>query len=240
MRPPSAPDLLNAWEHGLGQPPPARALALLAAAWPGASPEAVARLPVGSRDACLLALRELAFGSRLLAATSCPACGEELEVAFHVADIRVVPTPDRLDPGGPLTIHAGGRKVRFRLPDSLDLLAATVPGDPAGTRRALLERCLAGPQAGELPPEVVEAIEARMAEADPQADVRLAVTCQVCSHGWEAAFDIATYLWAEVDAWATRTLYEVHLLAAAYGWRETDILALSLARRRFYLEAVAG
>jgi hypothetical protein len=28
------------------------------------------------------------------------------------------------------------------------------------------------------------------------------------------------------------------MLASAYGWRESDILALSSPRRRFYLEAV--
>jgi hypothetical protein len=31
-------------------------------------------------------------------------------------------------------------------------------------------------------------------------------------------------------------LREVHILASAYGWREDDILAMSPARRRIYLE----
>ena len=77
-----------------------------------------------------------------------------------------------------------------------------------------------------------------MGEADPQADIRLALTCSECSLEWEATFDIVTFLWTEVDGWARRTLFEVHLLASAYGWRESDILALSAPRRRFYLEAV--
>jgi hypothetical protein len=33
-------------------------------------------------------------------------------------------------------------------------------------------------------------------------------------------------------------LNEVHMLAWAYGWREADILAMSSARRQFYLERV--
>ena len=37
-----------------------------------------------------------------------------------------------------------------------------------------------------------------------------------------------------------RAQYEVHLLASAYCWPETEILALSSTRRRFYLEAVSA
>ena len=37
---------------------------------------------------------------------------------------------------------------------------------------------------------------------------------------------------------AKRLLMDVHLLARAYGWSEAEVLALSPARRRFYLEMV--
>ena len=36
------------------------------------------------------------------------------------------------------------------------------------------------------------------------------------------------------------TLAEVHALAAAYGWTEAEVLALSAARRRAYLELVGA
>jgi len=35
-----------------------------------------------------------------------------------------------------------------------------------------------------------------------------------------------------------RLLVEVHALASAYGWSEQEILSLSDARRRLYLEMV--
>jgi hypothetical protein len=79
-----------------------------------------------------------------------------------------------------------------------------------------------------------------MADADPQADVRLALDCPACGHNFLAAFDVAAYLWSEVNAWAYRLLGEVHSLASAYGWREEDILAMSPWRRRVYLEMVGG
>ena len=75
-----------------------------------------------------------------------------------------------------------------------------------------------------------------MAEADPQADVQLALVCPACGHTWQATFEIVSFLWAELSAWAERTLADVHALASTYGWREADILAMSARRRQRYLE----
>lgn len=79
-----------------------------------------------------------------------------------------------------------------------------------------------------------------MAEAEPQADVQLALACPACGHRWLATFDVVSYFWSEVNAWAYRVLGEVHTLAFAYCWREEDILAMSPWRRRVYLEMVGG
>ena len=66
------------------------------------------------------------------------------------------------------------------------------------------------------------------------------MTCPACGRFWQAAFDIASYLWSELDALAQRLLGEVHTLARAYGWREADVLSMSPWRRQFYLEMVRG
>jgi hypothetical protein len=89
-----------------------------------------------------------------------------------------------------------------------------------------------------LPADVTEAISARMAEADPQADVRLNLVCPQCNHRWQAPLDIAAFLWSEIQAWAVRLLREAHLLASTYGWREADILAMTPWRRQVYLELI--
>jgi len=94
--------------------------------------------------------------------------------------------------------------------------------------------------ASELPPSVVTETASRMAHADPQADVQLDLRCPACGTAWQAAFDMPAYFWSEIDAWAQCTLGEVHVLARTYGWRESDILALSPGRRRLYLELVSG
>jgi len=80
----------------------------------------------------------------------------------------------------------------------------------------------------------------RLRELDPQADVRLDLTCTACGHHWESIFDIATYFWREIDDWAQRMLRDVHILAMAYSWSEADILSMSAWRRQAYLQMVTG
>ena len=92
--------------------------------------------------------------------------------------------------------------------------------------------------AAELPAQVWTAIAQRLAEADPQADVQLAMACPKCQHAWKTPLDIVSYFWSEIDAWAARLLHEIHTLASAYGWREAEVLALSPWRRRAYLELI--
>jgi len=238
MRPLTAEELLDAWERGLAEPPVQRALTLLVAACPETLPEALARESVGRRDGRLLTLREWTFGPRLVSLAACPGCGERLETAFEVADIRV---PEAGDGAETLSLSAAGCELTFRLPNSLDLATLRAGEDLEAARRRLLGRCLLGEQAAaveELPAEALQAVADRMAEADPQGDVQLALQCPACGHAWRAAFDIVSYLWTEVDAWARVLLHEIHVLASAYGWREPDILALSPWRRRSYLELI--
>jgi hypothetical protein len=79
-----------------------------------------------------------------------------------------------------------------------------------------------------------------MEESDPQADIRLDLSCLTCTHRWQEAFDIGTFFWIEIDAWARRTLEDVHAIARSYGWPQRDILDLSETRRQFYLDLING
>ena len=244
MRTLSAPELLDVWERGNAQSSVNRALSLLSAACPEASADSLTKLNIGERDARLLTLREWTFGSQLIGIATCPDCRERLEMTFDVADIQATP---EFEPTGELTIDVAGYDVRFRLPNSLDIDAIADHKDVDVAREELLESCiLAVHQNGKeispdhLPASLVEAIVDRMAEADHQADVQLALSCPLCGHQWQAPFDIVSFFWSEINAWAHRILREVHALALAYGWREADILAISPWRRQFYLAMVGG
>ena len=91
----AAAELLSIWEDGQQRSPLLRALTLLAAACPDTSAEALARLPVGQRDALLFELRARTFGSKLTAVAPCPACGQTLDLEFDAAQLRSAPAGDR-------------------------------------------------------------------------------------------------------------------------------------------------
>jgi hypothetical protein len=234
----STAELLGVWEQGWDRPPAERALLLLAAACPEVSLPALQQLTVGQRDALLLTLREWLFGSRLESVVNCSQCGERLELTFSVEDVRAAPAvgdASALDQPAPLSLEQDGYQVRFRLPALADLAASASP-------EQLLARCLISARRndkawdpGELPPEIIQEIALKMAAADPQADMQVALNCPACGRRWLAGFDAAAFFWDEINAWAQRTLIEVHQLARAYGWAEGDILEMSPFRRQIYL-----
>ena len=225
--------LLAIWEAAVDRPPLTRALVLAAAG--GADPGAVADLSVGRRDGYLLALRENCFGELYPSVVMCPRCGEELEVELSAAEVHAAsPGKDRG------SVNAGGRGVEFRLITSRDLDEITGRPD---ARRDLIQRCLTsvggGDPVGALDDSALDAVSAAMAGLDPQAAVCVDLTCAACGHGWAAPFDVAGYLWAELNAHAARILGDVHALATVYGWSEAEVLAVGPARRRYYLEMAA-
>jgi hypothetical protein len=123
-----------------------------------------------------------------------------------------------------------------------------VAAAPAAQRAdRLLERCVLAASPNDmayapaaLPPAARDAVAAAMAAADPQADPCLGLTCPECGHGWTAPFDIASFLWDDIEECVARLLRQVHILAGAYGWTEAAILGLTARRRRWYVEAVTG
>jgi hypothetical protein len=250
MRRLTASELLDVWERGAPQPPAQQVLTLLAAANPGTLPEPLWELSIGQRDARLLLLREWTFGAQLMGLATCPKCGVCLEMSFTTRDIRLHDRSlkeENEETLGVFSLIVAEYEVSFRLPNSLDLAATADQEDLAAARARLLQRCLLAVRhngveitSSQLPAPIVEAISERMAQADPQADVQLALTCPTCGYQWGATFDIASFFWSEIDAWAPRILSEVHTLARAYGWREADILAMSPRRRQLYLEMVCG
>lgn len=245
MRAPTTAELVQVWENGLRQTPIDRALGLLAAVYPEQPAETLAKLSIGERDARLLRIRELFFGSNIACTTRCPRCDERLEWESDVAELYI---HNPKSPTGELNVEAEAYHLTFRLPNSLDLASLNAAkNNRRDGRQQLLERCLleASTSEGEsvgidqLPDTALQAMVQAMDQADSQANLLVSLTCPACSHSWEALFDIVSFLWAEVNSWAERILQAVHLLARAYGWREADILAMSPTRRAIYLQMVS-
>ncbi|CAL9350299.1 hypothetical protein SUDANB106_00455 [Streptomyces sp. enrichment culture] len=257
-------ELLAVWEAGLGLTGPGRALLLHRTARPEAGDGELLSAPVGEREADLFALRRALFGERMQVRVECEPCGEAMEFDLGTGDLAA--RRPRRD--GPLRVAEEDWEVEFRLPTVADLAAVaeaveagrgTAAGqdaaagqdpDGASARALLVARCtVSAVRAGRpvpadrLPALLPETVLRRVAEAaeraDPAADVTLRVSCPECGGTTRAELDIASYLWAELDAWARDLLLDVHLLAGAYGWTEPEILALSPLRRRYYLELCA-
>jgi hypothetical protein len=75
-----------------------------------------------------------------------------------------------------------------------------------------------------------------MARQDPQAEIRINLSCPQCDQQWSDYFDIGSFFWTEITVMAKRLLADVDALARRYGWREADILAMTPWRRHTYLQ----
>ena len=230
----NASGLLDMWEQGCNLAPPQRTLAMLVFADPKARREELMTLSLGRCNARLLRLREELFGSQLDFVAPCPACASVVEATLDstrlARDAPVLHTQ---------TVRLDAHSVVLRAPQLGDLF--DLPRDPVTARHALVSRCVADGSDAErngasFAPAAIDAISAALAASDAAGSIELALECPDCSQRWLAAFDIATFLWHEIDVWARRTLREVHALARAYAWREPDVLALSPTRRQIYLE----
>jgi hypothetical protein len=239
MHMPSANELLQVWEWGHALSATERGLLLLMAAFPEIEEDVLAHWSIGQRDASLLELREKAFGSRIQSVVTCPSCTERLEFELTVGEIRV----PLYHEASHFEVRCGEYGVRARLPNSDDLRHLKRGTSMEALVSQLIERCTVQAlcqdqniDSSELPTEVRDQMTAAMAERDGQANIHFYLACTACRYEWLTTFDIVSFFWREIHGWAVRVLNEVHALASAYGWSETDILAMAPIRRQLYLE----
>jgi hypothetical protein len=229
----SSPGILDLWERGMSLHPLDRALLALSVADPS-SAAGVADWPLGRRNRALLDLQASWFGPRMEGWTSCPACSEKVEFELDARELAMAASP-----ATPEDVVLVGTYA-FRLPTSRDL-AHVVALDDSEPAISLLDRCrTTSLDHPEWTDDLLDAVEDRLASADPLAETRLALSCPACQREWEDTVDIGRFLWAEVESRARRVLWELHTLASAYGWSESESLALSDTRRAMYLEMVHG
>ena len=176
-------------------------------------------------------VREQCFGPRLDGLAQCPRCGTELDVRLDVGEFHAEEAEEAGE-GDPV-VEVAGQTVRLRPLTNRDLRCA------GADRDRLLARCVVDESAVPVP-ELLDAVAERLDALDRQAASTVDLDCPSCRTGWAASIDVTEFVWSEVDRFARRLLYDVHTLATAYGWREPDVLAVSPARRRFYLEACAS
>jgi len=242
----AAADVLNIWERGLNESLLHRSMIMLAAALPEFSPDEIAQFSIGKRDDYLMLLRERLFGASLVNTAVCPNCAELMEWESKVSDMRL--------PSGPTTavhhthtVKLDSYQLEFRLPNSADIASLGLTQARGSAVSGLLKRCVTAVtvdgddiDVDQLPDHVVVALSERIEVLDPQAEIRIQLDCPHCQHNWHVLFDVASFLWTEIDNWAARLLRTVHALARAYCWSEEDILKLSPVRRQLYLGLIGS
>lgn len=233
MSAPASSQLLALWELGERRHPLDRALLLYSFAAPETPAESLADMPLGTCNATLMRWRQEVFGTRLSVWADCPACGERMELELDSTQLPPM-TP------APAIVEVAGQ--RFRCPSSRDLAQIAGYTDVDQAANLLLQAC-AESSLG-LPSDQLdlrhlrEAVENAIETADPWADLSVLFQCPACEQRDEACFDVARFVWEDIDARARHLLNDVHLLAQAYGWSEPQILALSDTRRAAYLARV--
>jgi len=220
--------------------------------------ESVNHLSLGDRETLLLQARRLTFGSQMDCVLPCPECGERMDFQLHADGLLA-----QHEAGAPLLffeeiMQAGGEsfRVRFRVPCGADFEDALREPKrrPVDAVQAVLARSVAWVRSDgesedasaraaipldEWPSELAARISGRMAELDPQAETALQLTCPACRHSLTASFDIGDYFFRELRAREQRRYQEVHQLALAYHWSETEILGMSPRKRQLYLNLLA-
>lgn len=239
MRYLSDADVLRAWELGLSAPPARRAKSLLSIVSSDTNEDALGALTLGERDARLLGVHRETFGDAMECVAPCPLCGERLEFTLDAATlIGAGYTADT----HPVKLSASGYDATVQPLTLRDLEHLSATGARSALGACVLDAQHNGKEisAAELPPALVNAIDAHLAAADPAALTELAMRCPACEHDWAQLFDIVSFLWAEITARAERLFGEIDALARAYGWNESTILGLGSARRARYLELVGS
>lgn len=238
MQRPTAATLLNLWEAFESQSLAAWALQVLAAAWPDVSAEHLAQLTIGQRNRRFFELYPLLFGNQLDGVPTCPNCQTQIEFTLQVSQLLL---PEPASPT--IDFVAGEITLNVRLPNSTDLLAIGGLSDPSESRMHILRRCIldgASHSVEALPSPVLESLEAAMSEADPQADMQFSLSCPDCNHQWSHSFDIVRYFGRKLTIWSQQLFTDIDLLARTYGWREADILTMSVRRRQRYIDLITG
>jgi hypothetical protein len=220
--------IVQIWERGRREHPVDRALTILA----GFSQQPrgdLAGLSVELRDSLLLDWRSRHFGDTLAGYAACPECDCGVDVSLAATGLEV--------PQERFTVAAAGASVAVRLPTSLDLAAVATCASVEEARQALVRLCTeGGADDGALDQDMAAAVEAELDRRAKVSAGTVTLACPDCGHGWNLEFDVAAFAWREIEILATRLLGDVDVLARRYGWSEQDILGLSPARRRFYLE----
>ncbi len=221
-----------------------------------AGADAFRDLSMGDREALLLHVRRMTFGERIDCLLSCPACAERMDFQLDSKGLIVsAAEPPQHQYDEEFLLEGIRFRVKFRVPTGGDVETSVRSAGcvPDAAVRALVIRCVewvhrqteqgegdVAVPAAEWPASLVAQLSTRMAELDPQAEIKLQLECPMCGHEFAAFFDTSDFFFRELREREQRLYEEVHQLALSYHWSEADILRMTPRKRKLYLDLLAG
>lgn len=219
----------------------------------GAEADVFRNLSMGDLQALLLQVRRMTFGERMECLLTCPACGERMDFQLNT-DALLLPAAEHMQGSCEEEFTAGGVsfRVKFHIPTAGDVedVLRKKPGALHTAVRALMAQCVESVHrrdepdeavpAAQWPAELISQISPRMAELDPQAELKLQLRCPACRHEFTTFFDTCNFFFQELSERERLLREEVHQLALSYHWSESDILQMTPRKRKLYLELLAG
>jgi hypothetical protein len=193
-----------------------RAVRLFARAT-GDSIGVAADAPVSERDLTLFELYVAMFGDIARFLQPCSECGETLEGELALSQV--------ID-----AAQSAPCKEGLRSPTSREIAELAQGGDV----EAVLNACLGRKY------DSVEEAQSQIERAFPHINVELPLICEACGAHQSVRFDIAEFLWPELERIAARWFDDVHRLARAYGWGENEIASMPPQRRAQYLKRISA
>jgi hypothetical protein len=225
-------ETLTLWEALASTTPVARGASVLVARGAAVGLADAVRMPLATAArAALLELRERA-GPQVQTVLVCPDCTAVLDVPVALDELLASTADDAAAAAGVVRIG----EVVVRGPTTEDLLVALKGPAPSA---ALRDRCVSSPAGVDvttLDPAVQERVGAAAEELAGASALVVRLDCPECRRQVAADVDVVALLAELVADEVREILADVADLAAAFGWSEREVLELSDARRRAYLD----
>ena len=186
---------------------------------------------IAKRRQGLLAISISTNGPRRFITVTCSDldCGAKMDLEITLSDFRSDWRKDTIE-----VVLLADRTITVRHPTPSDLALLSSMHNPEKTELAQILLI------GETPSESgwEEKVQQALTEADRLADLELTAACPNCGKPTATPLILETFLMGELSKEFTLLMDNIHTLAMAYNWTETDILALPENRRRHYLARI--
>jgi len=203
-------------------------------------------LTIGDRICLLLNLRKITFGNYLSCITTCDSCKEKASFEINIDGLLSLGLDTKQIETENYSILTKNFSLKIRPLTVLDqesiLSYSGKRNFKEKSAEQLLRSCIISskPDLPEtsLPEEITDAVNLKLNEIDPMADITLDLKCPECDHRIQTPFEVEDFILREIHSQFHSIEKEIHWVALNYKWSEKDILNLPIQKRRRYIELI--